>query len=496
MAGWAGTLYLLLMTSFQPLFGSLAERLGRKIVIMVALTTFILGGVCCSVSVNMWMFIVSRAWQAVGSGGILSLTYVMVADLVPPEKRGKYQFVLSISWGSAAILGPLMCGTLVDDGIWQYTFYINVILAMIALLLLAFFFPWPNRPCSVWIQMGRMDYTGMLLMLSSTIVLLLALQWGGYVYPWASPLILTMIAIGIVLLVLFICHEVYRAAEPMISFRMFQQRTVRTMFLGHFLFGLATYGMHFYMPTYFQVINGDSAAISGLEMLPDQLSGPICYGLVSVIIARTGTIRIFVWIGFGLLTIGAALITCFDIHTSLLQQLATLLLTGISTGLIVEPSVIITQHFVMEENVAVATSLCNFFRSLGGSFSIAIYSTVFLHTLNTGLMSSQLSSDEAERVKHDLLLIAGLTEPLKSDIQSIYARSVRQACILMIPFALVGLFSVLWAQPVNVRRPSSAASPTPESLDWESHSDRTLVPEKETNHDTNLSIIESHLLHM
>lgn len=201
-------------------------------------------------------------------------------------------------------------------------------------------------------QLVRFDHIGTLLLCIASGSIVLALQWGsasasiGALFSWQSPLIISMFVGGVVFVGVFVVYERHFRYQPIVPLGLFCQRNPCLVLLCHFAYGLAVFGMHFYLPMYFQVVKGHTAVQAGLDMIPDQLAGPVFYAITSVITTRTGYIRLFVYTGFALMAVGGGLLTLFDASTSMLQQVITLLLTGGPAGLIVENSMIIGQSTV------------------------------------------------------------------------------------------------------------------------------------------------------
>ncbi|ORY94012.1 major facilitator superfamily domain-containing protein [Syncephalastrum racemosum] len=501
-AGSASALFILTSTTFQPMFGSLANIIGRKLTILSALTIFVIFGLLCSASTSMPFLIASRAFQGIGAGGVISLAYILIADLFPPHKRGCFQSILSAAWGIASVAGPLISGSLIDVGLWRHTFYVLSAMALLAGLLLALFLKTsekkdtplevkdierqhtslaptaaegdlqkttaetaapPRSKKSFVQQLVRFDHIGTLLLCVASGSIVLALQWGsasasiGALFTWRSPLIISMLVGGVVFVGIFIVYEKRFRYQPVVPLGLFCQRNPSLVLLCHLSYGLAVFGMHFYLPMYFQVVKGHTAVQAGLDMIPDQLAGPVCYAITSVITTRTGYIRLFVYIGFALMAVGGGLLTLFDSSTPILQQVIALLLTGGPAGLIVENSMIIGQSTVQHASeVATATALCNFFRSLGGAFSIAIYSVIINHTMDAGLagIDARYGYGIANHVQRDILAITRFPSgsQLKSELQQLYTSAIHHTSLMVICMSAFGFFVACFIGPVRLRR--------------------------------------------
>ena len=256
------TAYLLSATAVTPLFGKLSDIYGRRTVMLVAVGVFIVGSVACALAPTMWMLILGRALQGIGGGGILPLAQTIIADLMSPRERPRWQAYFATMFMAASTIGPVLGGLLTDHLHWSLIFWINVPLGLVALMMsdrALRRLPRYDRP-------HRLDLVGAALMVGATITLLLALGWGGTHYRWMSLPILGLLAASAALWALF-TWRLLTAPEPFIPLSMLRERVVGIItFVGFFSIGTVV-GLSLVLPLYLELVLGLSASGSGTAMI-------------------------------------------------------------------------------------------------------------------------------------------------------------------------------------------------------------------------------------
>src|SRR4051794_12358074 len=257
---WVVTAYLLASTIVSPLYGKLGDLYGRKRVLQTAIVLFLAGSVLCGIAQSMTQLIAFRALQGFGGGGLIVIAMAVVADLVPPRERRRYQGLFGAVFGVSTVRGPLLGGFFVDNLPWRWIFYINLPIGAAALVVIAFAFHTHQTT-----QRHRIDYLGALLLAGGLSAIVLFTSLGGTTYAWGSPGMIAMILAGVVLLTLFPFVEA-RAAEPILPLDLFRNRIFSVTSAVGFVVGLALFGSVTFVPLYLQVVKGHTPTGSGLLM--------------------------------------------------------------------------------------------------------------------------------------------------------------------------------------------------------------------------------------
>src|SRR4051812_6034629 len=259
---WVVTAYLLASTAATPLWGKLGDQYGRKRLFQTAIVIFLIGSALCGMAQDMPQLIAFRALQGLGGGGLMVLSMAIVGDIVPPRERGRYQGLFGAVFGATSVLGPLLGGLFTQHLSWRWVFYVNLPVGVVALAVIATALRIPRRSARHVI-----DYLGTLLIASVAPCLVLVASLGGATWPWASPQIIGLAVLGVVLAVTFVAVE-RRAAEPVLPLKLFGIRTFTLAAMISFIVGFAMFGAMTYLPTFLQVVHGISPTLSGVHMLP------------------------------------------------------------------------------------------------------------------------------------------------------------------------------------------------------------------------------------
>ena len=376
---WVVTAYLLASTVSGPLYGKLGDLYGRKTVLQIAIVLFLIGSALCGLAQSMTELIAFRALQGLGGGGLMVTTMAAVGDIISPRDRGRYQGYFGAVFGIATVIGPLLGGFLVDSLSWRWIFYVNLPLGAIALVVIGVVF----RATADHVP-HRIDYLGASVLTAGLSAIVLFTSLGGTSYAWSSPLVLALIAIGIVMVVSFPVVEL-RAAEPILPMALFRNRTFVVTSAVGFIIGLALFGSVTYLPLYLQIVKGHSPTESGLLLLP-LMAGLLVTSIVSGnLISKFGRYRFFPIVGTALMAIGLFLLARLTVTTSVVTASLFMLVMGLGLGMVMQVLVLAVQNSVEYKYLGVATSGSTLFRQIGGSIGVAAFGSIFSHDLATEL---------------------------------------------------------------------------------------------------------------
>ncbi|WP_086558773.1 MDR family MFS transporter [Streptomyces africanus] len=459
---WVVTAYLLAATAATPLWGKLGDQYGRKRLFQTAIVIFLVGSALCGAAQDMAQLIAFRAVQGLGGGGLLVLSMAIVGDLVPPRERGRYQGLFGAVFGATSVLGPLLGGLFTQHASWRWVFYVNLPVGVVALAVIAAVLHIPRRATRHVI-----DYLGTFLIAAVATCLVLVASLGGTTWGWGSAQIVGLAVLGVVLAVAFVAVE-RRAAEPVLPLKLFRVRTFTLAAVISFVVGFAMFGALTYLPTFLQVVHGISPTISGVHMLPMVLGLLLASTASGQIVSRTGRWKVFPIAGTGVTTLGLLLLHQLDEHSSTAELSGFFFVFGLGLGLVMQVLVLIVQNAVPYEDLGVATSGATFFRSIGASFGVAVFGTVFAGRLGDQLTDAFRGTPlppgvSVGALEADPRGIAALPPGLRPPALHAYSVSITDVFLYAAPVALLG-FVLAWFLKEDRLRGSVTAPDVTETL--------------------------------
>ncbi|WP_427167312.1 MDR family MFS transporter [Streptomyces sp. C1-1] len=459
---WVVTAYLLASTAATPLWGKLGDQYGRKRLFQTAIVLFLIGSALCGMAQNMPQLIAFRAVQGLGGGGLMVLSMAIVGDVVPPRERGRYQGLFGAVFGATSVLGPLLGGLFTEHLSWRWVFYINLPVGVIALAVIAAVLRIPRKETRHVI-----DYLGTFLIASVATCLVLVASLGGTTWGWGSAQIVGLAVLGVVLAVAFVAVE-RRAAEPVLPLKLFRVRTFTLSAVISFIVGFAMFGAMTYLPTFLQVVQGVTPTMSGVHMLPMVFGMLLSSTGSGQIVSRTGRWKVFPVAGTAVTTVGLLLLHRLDENSSTFEMSVYFFVFGLGLGLVMQVLVLIVQNAVSYEDLGVATSGATFFRSIGASFGVAIFGTVFASRLGDKLSASfrgvRLPGGvSADALESDPRGIASLPPALRAPALHAYASAITDVFLYAAPVALLG-FVLAWFLKEDPLRGSVTAPDVTETL--------------------------------
>jgi len=372
---WVITAYLLSSTSVAPVFGSLSDIYGRRVMMTVALGLFLVGSIACAAAPSLLVLVVARFMQGLGGGGILPLVQTVLADIVTPRERARYQAYFSMVWVTAGAGGPVLGGFIAEHLHWSVIFWINlplVLLAMGVLLPRLKKLPAHHRP-------RKVDWGGGLLLTAAAMAFLLVLTWGGNVLPWRSPPLLALVG-GVLLLGGIFVRRARRVAEPFLPLPLLAGPVVPFAITAAACAIGVMVGLTVQLPIYYESVYHLSASEAGFALIPIvalSVPGATAAGRVMMHMQR------YKWISVAGLSTGAVSCALLALATPLpLWPLLVLLsVAALGLGTTFPVAVVSVQAAVARHQVGTVTGAMNFFRSLMAAISVALFTAILLAAL-------------------------------------------------------------------------------------------------------------------
>jgi EmrB/QacA subfamily drug resistance transporter len=376
---WVVSAYLLATAASAPVWGKFGDLYGRKRLYLASVVVFLAGSALSGAAQSMIELIAARTLQGLGAGGIGAGAFALIATLVPPRERGRYQGMTASVMAIGTIGGPLLGGVITGHLGWRWVFYINIPLGLTALV-------WCQLMLHLPARRGRaaIDWPGIMLMTATISAVVLAATWAGTTYAWASWQIAGLAAGAAAGLVAFIARE-QSAREPVLPLRVFIQRNFRVSAVMIFAAGAAMFGATLYLPLFQQTVQGASATSSGLLLLPLMIPTVLVSLIAGRMMSRTGRYKIFPVLGGAFLTVGMALLATMGTGTSRTITSLYMVLAGTGIGFLLQMTTTIAQNSVEMRDIGAASAAVNLFRTIGGSIGVAIFGSLFSRAIQARL---------------------------------------------------------------------------------------------------------------
>ena len=381
LQAWVTTAYLITSTISTPIYGKLGDIFGRRKLFIIAITIFIVGSLLCGTAADMMQLASFRAVQGIGAGGLFSLAMTVLADMVPPRERARYQGAFLAVFGSSSVLGPLVGGLFAGvpsilwvDG-WRWVFLINLPIGLIALGLVVSFLHVPHIA-----KKHRIDWWGAVTIVIAVVPLLLVAE-NGRDWGWDSTLSIGMIALGAVGIIAFILAERAAKHEALLPLSLFKSRTFSMSTILGVIIGVGMFGGMMTLPLVLQIVTGATPTEAGFMMLP-MVAGMMTATIISgQVTSRTGKYKIFMVTGSGILMLGYLYLTSYNPDMPYWQVSIGMVMMGLGLGQLMQTLVLAAQNSVPASEIGVATSSATFFRQMGGTLGVAVFISILFNSL-------------------------------------------------------------------------------------------------------------------
>ncbi|KAF2756462.1 MFS general substrate transporter [Pseudovirgaria hyperparasitica] len=471
---WAGTSSLVANTVFSALYGRMSDIWGRKRVFISALVVLSFADVMCGLSQNGPMLYFFRGVAGAAGGGVTNLTMMILSDVCTLEQRGTFQGIIGSMVGIGNVIGPFIAAAFLSTNVnkeesrlgvgWRAYFYFLAPLVAAAAVVSGILLPnlqkenkkLDHKSCekkvlTAWENVQMFDWGGLVLSAASIILILIPISGGGAYFPWNGPVVISFLVIGSVLLVALILYEWKVARLPMIPVTLFSNTAIAVVLAQCFLIGFVYQTYIYYLPLYFQNVRQFSPIVSAALICPIvvmQATFSVATGRYISYRKRYGEVII---VGFILFTLGAGLTVLFDVDTSPVAIVFTLGCVGIGVGCVFQPTLIALQAHSPKPNRAVAVSMRNFFRCLGGAIGLAASAAVLQATLR-----KNLPEEFSSYADHTYSLSGAGKEVSPENFARIrhgYMLSSRAVFIVQVPLMFLCLLGCWFVKDRGLERP-------------------------------------------
>jgi EmrB/QacA subfamily drug resistance transporter len=368
---WVVTAYLLASTAATPLYGKVSDMHGRRVTLLAAIAVFVVGSIACAIAPTMLALVLARALQGLGGGGLIALAQTIIADMVTPRERGRYQVWIASVFATSALAGPVLGGFISETLHWSMIFWVNLPLGLLALWL-------TNDRLKRLPRHDRrhkLDVLGAVLMTCATVSLMLALSSGGVRWPWTAPQILTLLGVSVV----FWCAFAWRlgtAAEPLILPSILLNRVV-SMAIPASACGMGTFiGLTIFVPIFFEANLGLTAQQSGLALIPFMIGMTVGATISGRCMAAFRHYKRLPTLGLAVSALSVGTLTFVTKAWPLWSIELILACASVGLGTLMPVTTVSIQNAVERHQLGTATASMNFFRQLLGAVIVAIFGAI------------------------------------------------------------------------------------------------------------------------
>ncbi len=434
---WIFSAYLLMSTVTVLIYGKLADLFGRKPILFIGMTIFIVGSFLCGLASTMEQLILYRLLQGLGAGAVMPIATTIVGDIYSTKERAKVQGYLSSIWGISAVLGPVIGGGIVHYFSWAYVFWVNIPLGILAMIGIGVFLHEPEREKGVTV-----DYKGAALLTISLSAILIWLVEGGQSFGRLSLASIVLLLIAFALLTLFIFVE-RTAKDPLMPFSIWKNPVILYANLVSFTTGFILIGISAYLPTFVTGVMGQPAIIAGFTLTAMSIGWPIASSFAGHLLIRWGTFTVS-FIGGIFLIIGSILFVLMDATSGPLWAAMSSFFVGIGMGLTSTAFVVTIQGAVPRQMRGSATAANMFMRNFGNTVGAAFYGAI----LNATLMAAFKKNNSSFDVDNVNLLLTdegrkAISMPEVNLLENALGQSLQWVYVGVAVFAVISLLLIL-----------------------------------------------------
>jgi MFS family permease len=433
----------------MPWMGTLAQVWGRKNLFLLSILLFAVGSAVCGSALDLNILIAGRVIQGLGDGGIISLSEILIADLVPLSERGTYEGLLGSVWALASAIGPPIGGALGSKDHWRWLFYMNIPISFFSAVFIFFFLVNRAPEATLREKIGKMDWCGNITVIASLCCLTLALTWGGTRFAWVSAPVLVTLLLGAILFVSFFVYELRYAKYATIPPSILTTGTARSAYASTFLHGIVSMAVIYLLPSYFQACLYASPIRSGIMILPLALTIAPFAIFGAVAIEYTERYILINYAGWAFTILGAGLLILLRVSPPMYLWILVQIPLGIGLGFLFVAPQFPVLAAVPLQLAAPALATYTFVSSLGQTLGIAIGDAALQSTVRP-LLSVICDSDAISSTLSVVQDIHKLQASVRHEVVLAYIKGFRVVWIVLLPFSVAGLCTCLALRTIKM----------------------------------------------
>ena len=446
--GWYGSAAFLTFASFQPTWGKAFKYFPIKATFFVSLFIFELGSLVTAVAPSSTALIIGRAIAGAGAAGVSSGVFTIIAFSAPPAKAPAYMGITGAAYAIAVFVSPLLGGVFAQRVTWRWCFWINLPIGGLAAIVVFFSYktskaatPQPATWKEILLQM---DPVGTFLITAAVVCYLLALQWGGSTKPWSDSTVIGTLVGFVLLFIVFVANELWMGDRALLQPRLLKIRRIWTTNAYVFFISGGFFALIYYLPIYFQVIQGFDPLASGVRNLPIMIGCLLCV-LSGFLVVGSGHFVPFMVIGSAMGTVGCGLCYTLDINTSSSHWIGYQAITGIGIGLGIQIPMMACQGAVGMMDLSSVSAIVLFFQTIGGSFGVSAAQAAFASTMTKKLRTKAPDVDRGDVLATGATMLRNSFPPEQiPKILRAYMDGIKVVFALSIAFVGISfLFSVM-----------------------------------------------------
>ncbi|MET9922777.1 MDR family MFS transporter [Streptomyces sp. NPDC006435] len=448
---WVVTATLLASTASTPVWGKLADLFSKKLLLQISIGIFVVSSIACGFAQSTEQLIAFRAVQGLGMGALQVLVQVIIAAMISPKERGRYNGYLGGVMAVATVGGPLLGGFITDTSWlgWRWCFFIAVPFTLIALVMLTrtLHLDEVRRP------EAKVDYLGASLIAAGVSLLLLWVTFVGNDFDWISWQTLAMVGAGALILAAAVVVE-NRVAEPVVPLHVVRRRDPALAIVASLAVGMAMFGGAVFLGQYFQIGRGYSPTEAGLLTIPLMFGVLVSSTVAGRLVSRTGKVKPYIIVGVVVLTLGFLGLSTIDHETSLVLVSAGMLAVGVGVGMSMQNLVLVLQNTVPLGELGAASGAITFFRSLGGTIGVSVLGAVLANQVATKIADglAKLGIDPAASSSGGSTLdVAAMPPQIQEVVRAAYGDATGSIFLISAAIAVVGVVAALFLTPTKLR---------------------------------------------